>query len=345
VKKIIYYIGLFSSEVREMLDKVNKKVGGEIREEDIHLEKLTAEFVEVVLRILERYDLIKLCLILCNRFQLNSKLGQYVVSSCLKYQNLQYYRFTDKLEAFRKSDSIFLEKQKKSALVAHEAMHNVLGLISSKYLKLKDFNQPLTNENSLGIENYRLMFSLGFWKKLVYTLNGRMSLQLCLKFTDTANFMLLKERFGTSELISQWKTLVHFKQAMTIIDKCINRNKSSLYKDPFLRYTLTSSQLEDELAMNQLLEIPEVRDCHDLIKFLIMPDFKTTVVIKKQNNIVNNIYANRTVVNEDQVKVERITDRVTLEACEVVTKHFSKIAVSSEATLVQLLLAFVLMHR
>ena len=68
MKKIIYYIGLFSSEVREMLDKVNKKVGGEIREEDIHLEKLTTEFVEVVLRILERYDLIKLCLILCNRF-------------------------------------------------------------------------------------------------------------------------------------------------------------------------------------------------------------------------------------------------------------------------------------
>jgi len=75
VKKIIYYIGLFSSEVREMLDKSNKKVGGEIKEEDIHLDKLTPEFVEVVLRILERYDLIKLCLILCNRFQLNSKLG------------------------------------------------------------------------------------------------------------------------------------------------------------------------------------------------------------------------------------------------------------------------------
>jgi hypothetical protein len=68
VKKIIYYIGLFSSEVQKMLEKANVIVGGEIKEEDIHLDKLTPEFIEVVLGILERYDLIKLCLILCNRF-------------------------------------------------------------------------------------------------------------------------------------------------------------------------------------------------------------------------------------------------------------------------------------
>ncbi len=68
MKKIIYYIGLFSSEVQKMLEKANVKVGGEIKEEDIHLDKLTPEFIEVVLGILERYDLIKLCLILCNRF-------------------------------------------------------------------------------------------------------------------------------------------------------------------------------------------------------------------------------------------------------------------------------------
>lgn len=68
MKKIIYYIGLFSSEVQKMLEKANVIVGGEIKEEDIHLDKLTPEFIEVVLGILERYDLIKLCLILCNRF-------------------------------------------------------------------------------------------------------------------------------------------------------------------------------------------------------------------------------------------------------------------------------------
>ena len=45
MKKIIYYIGLFSSEVQKMLEKANVIVGGEIKEEDIHLDKLTPEFI------------------------------------------------------------------------------------------------------------------------------------------------------------------------------------------------------------------------------------------------------------------------------------------------------------
>jgi hypothetical protein len=36
-------------------------------------------------------------------------------------------------------------------------MHNVLGLISPKYLTLKKFNEPLTPSNSLGLNNYKLM--------------------------------------------------------------------------------------------------------------------------------------------------------------------------------------------
>jgi hypothetical protein len=38
---------------------------------------------------------------------------------------------------------------------------------------LKGFEEPLTHKNSIGIENYRLILALGFWKKLVYTLNGK----------------------------------------------------------------------------------------------------------------------------------------------------------------------------
>jgi len=47
------------------------------------------------------------------------------------------------------------------------------------------------------------------------------------------------------------------------------------------------------------LEIAEIRDCYNLIKFLIMPDLKTTVVAKNQNNVLNKIYADRKVENKD----------------------------------------------
>jgi hypothetical protein len=44
----------------------------------------------------------------------------------------------------------------------------VFSLIEPKFLSLKDLDESMTNENSLGIETYRMMFELGFWKKLVY---------------------------------------------------------------------------------------------------------------------------------------------------------------------------------
>ncbi len=93
MKKIIFYISLFSDEVKLKLDKLGKssKANDSVcveNEDQIDLIKISFDFLETILNILEHYDLIKLCLIICNKFKLTSKLGRYAVSSCLKYQSL-----------------------------------------------------------------------------------------------------------------------------------------------------------------------------------------------------------------------------------------------------------------
>lgn len=101
VQKIIYYISLFSTEVREKLDelhigKANKKKAMDFQfkeEEEIRLDKIPVEFIEIVLNILEHYDLIRLGLIICNKFKLNHHIGKYVVQSCIKYSNLHLHRY------------------------------------------------------------------------------------------------------------------------------------------------------------------------------------------------------------------------------------------------------------
>jgi len=100
VQKIIYYISLFSSEVRDKLDSMHiwkrskQAVDLKFREdEEIKLDKVPIEFIEVVLSILEHYDLIRLGLIICNKFKLNHHIGKYVVQSCLKYSNLHLHRY------------------------------------------------------------------------------------------------------------------------------------------------------------------------------------------------------------------------------------------------------------
>lgn len=72
-------------------------------------------------------------------------------------------------------------------------------LIEPKFLALKDVNDKLTLDNSLGSETYRMMLDLGFWKKLVYIHNGYQGLQLCYKFFDKTNFDILMETLDINE--------------------------------------------------------------------------------------------------------------------------------------------------
>ena len=88
---------------------------------------------------------------------------------------------------------------RQQSLIAHEALHNVFGLVAPQYLTLKSYNEKLTDQNSLGMDSYRLMFALGYWKKLVYTMNLSSSLDLCYKFADSFNFAVLMDRISLAE--------------------------------------------------------------------------------------------------------------------------------------------------
>jgi hypothetical protein len=42
------------------------------------------------------------------------------------------------------------------------------------------------------------MFRLGYWKKIVYTTNLKIGLQLCLAFCDCVNFRILLDNFTSA---------------------------------------------------------------------------------------------------------------------------------------------------
>ncbi len=62
------------------------------------------------------------------------------------------------------------------------------------------------------------MFSLGFWKKLVYTMNISTSIDLCYRFNDLYNFNELLERLDDSESSSD----LHKCQQVLIVLKWVN---------------------------------------------------------------------------------------------------------------------------
>ena len=114
----------------------------------------------------------KLCLIVCNRYNLAYRLGRYVVSLAFKYSNLY---------ELRPFDSKTVQVQR--AAIAYTAVHNVFEMINPEYLSLKDFDGK-----SLGIEAFRGLLLLGYWKKTVYIMDFDNSLAVTRTFADFKNF-------------------------------------------------------------------------------------------------------------------------------------------------------------
>ena len=153
---------------------------------------------------------------MCKRYRLSGRQGRYLILMCSKYSNIKKVRFD-----FHSLDSSFLLSQKQQracSLIAHEAIHNVLGLLDTNFLMLKPFGQTLDDINSLGMQTYRIIFNLGFWKKLVYLLQSKMSLHLCMKFFDFRNYRLIlrgflshEEKLNNKQVLDVWTVKAQVK--------------------------------------------------------------------------------------------------------------------------------------
>ena len=146
----------------------------------------------------------------------------------------------------------------------------MLCLIDTNFLKIKDFGERLTDDNSLGFQSYITIFNLGFWKKLVYILEKKLSLQLCMKFSDFKNFQLLMKAFMTQEekiknkqLLDLWTSKAQIKgfllEKQRIMTQQVKRNQVNELYDEFKKSSkdIISSVQLNQKQMQAMLGIQE----------------------------------------------------------------------------------------
>ena len=142
--------------------------------------------------------------------------------------------------------------------MAHEAIHNVLCLIDTNYLKMKNFGERLTDENSLGMQAYTTILNLGYWKKLVYILEKKISLQLCMKFFDFKNYMLLMKAFMTQDekinnkaLLEVWSLKTQVKSFLWEKQKILTQQaKKNEFVTLIQRFTEESADIVSAIQLN-----------------------------------------------------------------------------------------------
>ena len=134
----------------------------------------------------------------------------------------------------------------------------MLCLIDTNYLKMKNFGERLTDENSLGMQAYITILNLGYWKKLVYILEKKISLQLCMKFFDFKNYMLLMKAFMTQDekinnkaLLEVWSLKTQVKSFLWEKQKILTQQaKKNEFVTLIQRFTEESADIVSAIQLN-----------------------------------------------------------------------------------------------
>ena len=201
MRKIIEYISMFSEEVGTYLGSLrsaNSLLSSRIFSQEwemaslIDLDDISPQMLGLILDTLEEYGMYKLCLVVCNRYNMVDRAGRYIVSLAFKYSNIAMITYA--------AVKINPKEQIQRAAIAFTALHNVLEMINPCYLTVAD------NKALLGIETFQALVVLGYWKKVVFVV-------------DTGNAKALAWSFGDFRV---YKTLqVHGKQEELVDNKSV----------------------------------------------------------------------------------------------------------------------------
>lgn len=161
IRKIIEYIGMFSSEVSTIL-KSFKSAESLVSAQEIaenwelasliDLDEISSELLGLILDTLEEFGMYKMCLFVCNRYHLEGRLGRYVASLAFKYS------IKADLKPHEINRPTFIKIQTHRAALGYNALHNVFEMLNPEYLALKRY----FDVKSLGIESFRGLLLLGF---------------------------------------------------------------------------------------------------------------------------------------------------------------------------------------
>ncbi|CAD8097528.1 unnamed protein product [Paramecium primaurelia] len=184
---------LFSDEFRNHLDSQKYKAVQLSNRKDndkefdhminffYDLENIDIDSIYMILDILEQFKSYKLCIYLCNYFKLSSYLGRYLVSLVSAYSPLTKNNASVDIQmitmgSYRRT---LLEQSTLSQIV----FNNIIETINPIFLIFKN-EEDLNLSNSLGLNCYQELIGLGFWKTLIYQLNFKHSIDLCMSFNN-----------------------------------------------------------------------------------------------------------------------------------------------------------------
>ncbi|EAR98741.2 UvrD/REP helicase amine-terminal domain protein (macronuclear) [Tetrahymena thermophila SB210] len=209
MQQVIKYMSMFSDNFKTEILKIKSKdallTSRNEQHDDtlteyganellIDLDNIDINFLYLILDTLEYYNIFRLAIFVCNRYKLSKKVGRYLISIAHKFSFLAHEDASLDFTLL----NLTPEKQKKieKAIIANIAIHNLFEVINPEFIRLKEADEVPNENNSLGIEVYRGFLSLGYWKKILFIMDYKRSLELAYFFSDFNSYKTIFLNFN-----------------------------------------------------------------------------------------------------------------------------------------------------
>jgi len=174
---------LLSSRIEKNDESLNESAAHDFL---IDLDNIDIKFLYLILDTLEHYNIFRLAIFVCNRYKLSKKAGRYMVSLAHRFSPCSAGNNNFDIKMLNNTP----EKQRRveQSMIANIAVHNLFEVINPEFLRLKRPDESVGDHNSLGVEVFRSLLLLGYWKKILFIMDYNRSLQLASYFSDFQSY-------------------------------------------------------------------------------------------------------------------------------------------------------------
>ncbi|CAD8089119.1 unnamed protein product [Paramecium sonneborni] len=203
LQQLIQKFQYFSDEFKTHIEKQQHKATllsnrtGEEKEFDYminflyDLDNIEIDTIYLILDLLEQFKSYKLCIFVCNQFKLAQHVGRYLVSLTSLYTPLTRSSLKNNLQII--ANKLYRKQILEQAAVSQLAVNNILESINPQFLQFK-YEEQFNVTNSFGINCYKELIGLGFWKTVIYQLNYEHALNLCKSFNSFKDIIIIMQK-------------------------------------------------------------------------------------------------------------------------------------------------------
>ncbi|CAD8124478.1 unnamed protein product [Paramecium sonneborni] len=215
--------------------------------------KLTQiDTINLILNLLEKFQNYKLCMYICNQYNLLDQLGEYLVILASKYTPLYQNSIIVDIKMIR--NTLKRKHLLDQASIANQALLNIFETINPEILNFK-LEDDLIQNNSFTLKFYQDLIGLGFWKQIIFTMNYQHSKDLCLSFNNHQDLIIILQHMEKQLNLNQKIQLIKSQYLLQVEQYFIYKNIKIIQIDQIFEITNSIAQgdLINSKIINQII--------------------------------------------------------------------------------------------